>query len=291
MPRLQALLLIAAALCLMPPLHAVQYDINANSYVTTPPDDTASGDSAPGWDTGWSGSGVTGWNYVGQVNGAGGVYLGNGYVLTAGHVGAGNFTLGGTTYDLVSGSAQDIGSADLTLFQISSAPSLPALTLAQTAPQTVGGFSAGSAAVIIGYGGGQGETWGENTVTQINQSVVVYSFTSNDFFTLNGTSYYFGGNETNTAQLVGGDSGGGDFIYNSATGQWELAGINEAYLTDPNQNNAIVGSAMIQLSTYATAINTDMLSADATPEPPTWMLIGFGLLAAQGWSRWCAAHR
>jgi hypothetical protein len=292
MPRLQALLFLAAVIFSIPPARAVEYDINTGSYVTTPPDDTASGYSAPGWDTGWSGSGVTGWDYVGLIDGASGVYLGNGFVLTAAHVGAGNFTLDGTTYSVVANSAQNIGTADLTLFQISSSPELPALTLAQSTP-TAAGYSAGSAVVMIGYGGGQGETWGENNVTQVNQTVTGISpYTSTDFYTLNGTYYYHHGTGsfTNTAQLVSGDSGGGDFIYNSTTGLWELAGINEAYLTDSNTNNTPVGSAMVQLSSYATAINADMLAAETTPEPPTWMLVLIPLLAAQGWSYWRRAY-
>jgi hypothetical protein len=89
---------------------------------------------------------------------------------------------------------------------------------------------------------------------------------------------------------VGNDSGGGDFIYNSTTGMWELAGINEAYLYQSSTNTAPVGSAMVQLSTYATAINTDMLAAGATPEPPTWMLVAFALAAAKGWSYWRRTH-
>src|SRR5262249_11495973 len=48
-----------------------------------------------------SGAG-TGWDYVGTIVGGSGVFLGNYagsyWVLTAGHVGAGTFTLGGMTY-------------------------------------------------------------------------------------------------------------------------------------------------------------------------------------------------
>jgi hypothetical protein len=284
MRRAKQLVSLGAALVFAFPVHAVEYNINDGTYVTTPPDDVASGYSVAGWDSGWSGSGVTGWNYVGQIGSASGVYLGDGYVLTAGHVGAGNFTLGGVTYDEVAGSVQSIGTADLTLFQISTSPDLPSLTLALNPPTIVHGRSPGSAVVMIGYGGGYGETWGENHVTEINQSAVVYSFVSNDFYTMNGTYNYHGGSVTNTAQLVSGDSGGGDFIYNSTTGQWELAGINEAQLIDDTTGD-IVGSAMIQLSSYDSLISTDM-SAEATPEPPTWILVGFALFAAKGWSRW-----
>ena len=96
--------------------------------------------------------------YVGYIIGQdgstlSGTYLGNDYVLTAGHVGAGNFTLGTTTYDYVAGSAVNIGGADLTLFRISGDPGLPALTLPTLAnPPIVDSTSF----YLIGYGGTPG---------------------------------------------------------------------------------------------------------------------------------------
>lgn len=227
-------------------------DAGTLTYNTTAPTDT----EITNWTTGWSGTGVTGWDYVGQVNGASGVYLGNNWVLTAGHVGAGTFTLDGTSYTLVAGSGQAItnaqGTADLTMFQISTAPTLPSLTVSLSGP------AVGTTVVMTGYGGGQGETWGENSVTQHNLLVQVtgYSFKTTDFETA-----YAG---SNFAQLVSGDSGGGDFIYNSSTGQWELAGINEAL-------DASNDSYMVQLSTYASQI--DGLEAIPVPEPRQWGLI------------------
>src|ERR1700734_1830127 len=69
------------------PIRAVE--MNGNYDTTAPTDSDISG-----WDSGGGASGVTGWDYVGTVNDASGVYLGNGWVLTAGHVGAGTFVLG-----------------------------------------------------------------------------------------------------------------------------------------------------------------------------------------------------
>jgi len=59
------------------------------------PDTTAPTNSnIPGWTSGWGATGITGWDYVCQINGgASGVYLGYGWVLTAGHVGQGNITI------------------------------------------------------------------------------------------------------------------------------------------------------------------------------------------------------
>ncbi|HVE16099.1 MAG TPA: hypothetical protein VNB29_05150, partial [Chthoniobacterales bacterium] len=102
-----------------------------------------------------AGTGVSGWDYVGSVNGASGVYLGdyNGsyWVLTAGHVGAGNFTLNGTTYLLVDGSAVSLtdgegGAVDLTLFRIATDPGLSTLALSDSTPM------AGTSVTMIGYG-------------------------------------------------------------------------------------------------------------------------------------------
>ncbi len=108
------------------------------------------GSGIPNWTRGWPGSGTDGWNYVGQVNGASGTYLGNGWVITAAHVGAGDFTLGGVTYIPVSGTTTEIdgGDVDITLFQIASPPSLPSLPLRQTTPVPFTGGTADAVAMI-----------------------------------------------------------------------------------------------------------------------------------------------
>ncbi len=278
-----------------------------SGYATNAP----TGTDITNWDTGWaqpanavSGTSVTGWNYVGQINnGASATYLGEGWVLTAGHVGAGTFDLNGNAYDEIAGSVLTITSSnntvDLSLFQINTTASntgavldLPALTLSTSDPTAFSYRNAGSSVAMIGYGGGQGESWGVNTITQVNQSTTVdgYSYVSNDFYTVLGTvtiNNRSGTNSksiTNNVQLVSGDSGGGDFIYNSVTGQWELAGINEgAGNTDPNT----YVSAMVQLDTYAPQIQSDMAQLSASPEPPAWALLltGGAVLGLWRWHR------
>ena len=270
--------LLLGLFALVPARAVVIDDAGTETYNTSDPTDT----DIAGWTTGWSGSGATGWNYVGQVNGASAVYLGDNWVLTAGHVGTGTFVLDGTNYTVVVGSGQSItnarGTADLTMFQISTAPDLPSLTISPTGP------TVGTTVVMTGYGGGQGETWGVDTVTRRNVTVQVtgYSFKTTDFETA-----YTG---TNYAQLVSGDSGGGDFIYNAVTRQWELAGINEAI--DGSDN-----SYMVQLSTYASQI--DGLETTAVPEPRQGgliVLLGLmGLATARKmksrWSQWLWSAR
>jgi len=150
------------------PAHAVD---TTSGYNTTAPtnSDVANWNSS----TAWGSSGITGWDYVGVVEAPGGnasgVFLGSNWVLTAAHVGSGDFLLDGTTYSVVAGSEEEItnsnGTADLTLFQISSAPDLPALTISTQAPSVATRYNPGSSMVMIGYGGGQGETWGLNSVT------------------------------------------------------------------------------------------------------------------------------
>jgi len=242
---------------------AVENGSNSTLNTTAP---TSS--DIPNWDTGWTQpagqTGVTGWNYVGTVAGGGGtasgVYLGNNWVLTAGHVGTGTFTLGGTAYSVVPGSARSIsnsnGTADICLFQITPAPNLPALNIATLGP------SVGDSVAMLGYGDRGSithETWGLNKVTQVNELITPsgYSYVSTDFETAYGV-------DSNEYYLVLGDSGGGDFVYNSPNGPWQLTGINEAV----GSNNP-PDSYFVELSTYATQIDA-IVSPQGVPAMPAW---------------------
>jgi hypothetical protein len=207
---------------------------------------------------------------VGSVNGASGVYLGNCWVLTAGHVGIGDFVLSGT-YSAVAGSEKTItdanGLADFSLFQISSSPALPDLAIASATPVPFSSSDAGTPVVMLGYGGGQGKTWGMNTVTDVNLLVQIdgLPFTTVDFETQLGTITAGFSSVTNLTQLVSGDSGGGDFYYDASTGSWKLAGINEAI-------DEFSNSYMVDLSNYTSRI----YDITGVPEPTTWVLIGMG---------------
>ncbi|HEY0257238.1 MAG TPA: trypsin-like serine protease [Candidatus Methylacidiphilales bacterium] len=242
------------------------------------------------WNTGWGTSdGETGWNYVGNVNGASGVYLGNGWVLTAAHVGAGSFVLNGTTYTPIAGSTQGIsdanGTADLTLFQISTQPNLPSLTLSLNAPVPFSQTQTGSTVAMLGFGGSHGETWGVDTVTQINQQIDLhpdFPYVSNDFYTVNGQFFDGLASITNSYQIIGGDSGGADFIFNVATQTWELAGINEVTGNGTFNGQDVNFSGMVQLNTYASQIQG--IIATPTPEPSTWLLFSLGLIGLWSWS-------
>ncbi len=278
-----ALLILASAM--LAPLRAVQ---SGGGYVTTAP-------TVTNWSSGWPTAGKTGWDYVGQINGgASAVYLGNGWVLTAGHVGSGIFNLAGVNYSNVAGSEHYLttstgtgtATADLTLFRISTSPPLYPLTLTSNPPTAFADAPPGDNAVIIGYGGGAGETWGQGSITYIDQLVALDGtpFVSNDFFVFYGSYSFSGSSFTNNAILVGGDSGGGDFTYNSTTNTWELAGINEVVGSGTMGTMGITFSGMVQLNSYAAQINAivNPPSSDTPtlPLPALFALAGLLLWAA-----------
>jgi hypothetical protein len=308
--------LLLVAVAFTAGLHVRAVEMNG-SYDSVEPADV----TVPGWDSGWGAPDVTGWDYVGSIGGTSGVYLGDGWVLTAAHVGAATFILdsgpgagtyqpSGLTYSFTTQTNTGSDPADLTLFQIKNAPSslvLPELSLATSEPSQFLYDSTGSNTVMIGFGDGGTtsptdqslfKTWGQATVDLDNQGIQVKAgsktYVSADFITVDNTvSKGRGNTSTNDSQLVSGDSGGGDFIYNSSLGKWQLAGINEAtgsavleyyqnqwQLVDTADAGAtnvqdISLSAMVQISSYESQINEDM----EAPEPPVWLLAGSGLAA------------
>ena len=259
-----------------------------NSFQTTQPTNV----QVPYWTIGWPKSGTTGWNYVGQAAGASGIYLGNGWVLTAAHVGIGAFILNGVTYQAVAGSGHYLtvknadgstSTPDLILYQLATSPPLSPLTISQNAPVPLSQNQTGSSVVMIGYGGGSGESWGYDSVDYINYYPVTLGYyNSNDFIAFFGT-YYSGavGNSlstTNNSSLVGGDSGGGDFIYNPSTQMWELAGINEVIGSGTVNNQKVSISGFVQLSSYATQIDA-IVNASIPSDSPTLPIPGLLIMS------------
>ncbi len=102
------------------------------------------------------GSMPSSWNYVGSVGGASAVYLGNNFILTAAHVGAGytsDFNLPGYGDYIVDAQPiritnPDSSVADLKVMHIATAPNLTPLTLATSTP------TVGTPIYMVGYGGG-----------------------------------------------------------------------------------------------------------------------------------------
>lgn len=231
---------------------------------------------------------------VGQVNGSTGVYLGNSWVLTANHVGAGNFSIGGQTYNFNGVDSHQIGGVDLRLFKLSSAPLLPSVPLSNSTPlvgqDTVligAGRSPTSNApttwyvdinsgewvwsttdfsqadgTLRGYSTNSGTRvvrWGTNRVEAVLADQSYGSYAATDLIY---TDFDSSGATAFEAQAVTHDSGGGFFIENG--GQWELAATIVTVGTYNNQpggnngaNTAVFGNLTygIDLSQYAEEIN------------------------------------
>lgn len=178
-----------------------------------------------------------GWANVGQRTGGLTVtYLGNGWVLTAHHVGAGNVKFEGIDYTLVPGSAHqlvnpDTTGADMMVFRISGETGLPSLPLRATTPPVdanltvVGnGRNRGTAinwSGISGWNWGTGYTmrWGTNRVSEVGLDILVAGRKTHSF----STDFTSSGGTTHEEQGAEGDSGGAAFLKNGTT--WELAGV------------------------------------------------------------------
>jgi hypothetical protein len=312
-------LLILVTCCFALPLRAVEtssgYPGTADTSTGYPGDPYFNGYNAidptdvqiANWDNGWGSAapGVTGWNYVGLIdvpNGyLSGVYLGNGYVLTAAHGGTtlDSFTLDGVDYTPDNSTIHTFttygngtgGQADLILFKLTTVPlNLPSLTLASSLPigynATTG--TAGSNSVMVGYGFpffttpgdpamySTSESWGTGNIFDTSTLFSIESYSSLDFDIYDVQSGQID-SENNNNNLFPGDSGGANFIYNPTTQQWELAGINEFVGTydgvAPEDGGIPIGSGFVQIDDYLDQIN------GSVPEPSTWLLLPAGLLA------------
>jgi len=239
---------------------------------------------------GGSGSGNTtapaddpGFANVGVRGGASAVYLGDGWVLTATHVGGGDTVFGGVTYNAVANSSIQLVNpvgvtyttmSDLTLYKIDGRPPIAALEIEDNAP------AVGWSVVMVGNGrdrlptqnywtaawapsatpsyytgytwaATQSVRWGTNTVTSVGVPVGVGQNSNVAFVTT------FTGNTTSDAQGASGDSGGAVF-HKDATGEWSLSGVMFAtnrYTSQPS-NTSVFGNATFSadLSAYRTQI-------------------------------------
>ncbi len=214
------------------------------------------------------------------------IYLGDSWVLTASHVGAGPVYLNGNTYFNVPGSQVQLTNfqtpnktqlTDLLMYRISGDPGLPRLTISEAPP------SVGAEVTMIGRGRDRDPNltnwnaswgppppishsgykwaanstlrWGTNTVHQtgnwVNNGVGDILVISTKFDSP-GTTY--------EGQVARGDSGGGYFYLNASTSQWELAGTIVATGPLPGQpsETAVFGdfSYAADLSAYRDQILT-----------------------------------
>jgi hypothetical protein len=292
---LKKIVLIAALILPLPLVQAVVISSGNGSGNTNAP-------SGPNGDLGW--------NYVGSLNGASGVYLGggngSGWVLTANHVKFGNFTLNGTTYSAIAGSGQQIGSIDLYAFRITVGQGtglslLSNLTLAGTSP------ASGETLTMIGNGKDREAsktywrvntdstpyTWNKSPVNSNSSGYKQLSTSSKRWGTnladgrtnINSTSMiqttFTESGISNEAQAAVGDSGGGVFVPMD-NGSYQLAGIMDLVGTFSGQpaNTAVFGNVTysIDIATYREQI----IAVTGVPEPSVWMLslTGLGVLIA-----------
>ena len=262
-----------------------------------------------------------GWANVGTVNGASCVYLGNGWVITASHVGTGQVTFGSASYDALAGSytrlyepSNPLQATDLCMFKLQTDPvGLSAVTITSTA------LASGSSIDAIGYGmnrattetfwdnnwnvvgsnffggyagyawvGGNTKRWGTNSITHAWGTSVDDHYGVTDVWetAFNSSS---GDSEMEAAT---GDSGGGVFYKRGST--WELTGIMLAIGTFENQpsDTAVFGDLtyFADLSVYSGEIAQTM-GAIAVPEPGTLVLLLTGSVV--GWFFWrrCSTAR
>ena len=242
-----------------------------------------------------------GWDHVGSFNtGANsGVYLGEGWVLTAYHVfvldNPTAFDLGGSSYALDAGSwtrlTNATSSADLVMVRLTnSSPLLATLQIRAAAPVTNAAVAmighgyyqasdltywtntlptwtetAASNAVYSGYNtpGALRMQWGLNNIALLDQTV-------DDGFGVNRsfTTDFDAAAGPDEAQAVVGDSGGGVFIRNGTT--WELAGV--MYTVDsPYAGQPPAGygrTAVFGTSTYAADLSAYRVQINSViPEP------------------------
>lgn len=282
-----ALLVCAVATWMSAPAQAVIIDSgDGTGNTTAPPDD-------PGWDN------------VGVKSGLTVVYLRNGWILTANHVGIGDVILDGIVYSHVPGSGIQLDNgdgtfADLLLFSITPLPPIPDLTVRTNTSLPNGevimigrGRDRGAAsdtddpgiwtapptnpvpAIPGWYWTGSGtRRWGTNEVTGD------WTFSATDTVSFY-TTFDESGSLDHTpheCQAAGGDSGGGLFAKQGMN--WELAGIIWAIAGYSGQNantSALRGNVTLvaDLSFYADDINAITATV---PEPG--VVLQYGACAA-----------
>ncbi len=181
------------------------------------------------------------WGNVGRVHLSTGIYLGNGYVLTAAHVGPGTFLLSdGSEYPVVRGSAAVYRNADnsqteLCIFKVESRRKdslrkLPSINIRSTPPDV------GELILMIGHGASQypGDTkwvqdgkkrWGCNLVSRIARQPFANSFgQTHGYYTRFDHGLF-------DCQGASGDSGGPAFYYDQEQQEWLLTGMLAAVTT------------------------------------------------------------
>ena len=189
-----------------------------------------------------------GWSHVGRIGGPAGIYLGNGWVLTANHVIVVDPEFQSVIYPVVPGSVVQLQNpnstptplADLKVFRINPSPSLGLLRIRASTPTTntnVTFVSRGLTRGAVSTWGPGGYLWETNTggmrwgTNKIAAPTIppLPPYPDTLTFRTDFTKIIGGGGTTNEAQGANSDSGGAVFIKNGTT--WELAGVMIAIRT------------------------------------------------------------
>ena len=219
-----------------------------------------------------------------------GVYLGNRYVLTAGHVGPlSSVKVGFVDYLLDSSPAVAIKTADMKLVRLASDPGLREVRL------NINSSADGGAAHLVGYGVGRASSslLGSNPVTWGDSSTAIKRWGTNlvdgaivgvqkGGYTSDLLRTQFNTNEgVNEAALTIYDSGSA--LFRQIGSEWYLVGLgayvqNSGYSLASSQFNSKDSddSYFIRISSYSNAVN--QIGAVAVPEPSSSHYFVGGLL-------------
>ena len=210
------------------------------------------------------------WANVGSVNGGGGEYLGNGWVLTAYHVGAGAINLDSGTFQMDGRTIRltnPIGGSptDILLYHLILTPNLAALPISAITPGT------NSVLDMVGFGHIAGSAYNSGGYTGFYWGSSVKSYGTNKRLTPVGTQDDLGygtvqvfqtdfavsPQTSHEGQVTTGDSGGAVFFKSGST--WQLAGMIDALASYVYPQQASVyddRSNIADLATYRSQINT-----------------------------------
>ncbi len=235
------------------------------------------------------------WANVGSVNGGSGTYLGNGWVLTAAHVGAGPIAFDSGTFQpdgrVIRLSNPDTSLADMLLYHLVLTPGLTGSMVSSSTP------AIGSLVDLVGYGRIRGSAeqtfstkygpksgfyWSPNGTKSYGRNLIQTGVTTRTVLGVGSFRGFILDFTPPDAQVATGDSGGAVFYKNSAT--WELAGMIEALASFVHPLPASVygdESWIMDLPTYKTQIDALVSS---TAGGASWTGVNGSTWADANWS-------